>query len=60
LGKLQLASPRELLGLKTGETKTALDFKWADNLQVPGDMMDFYLSGNVAPTERFNYRFIGE
>jgi hypothetical protein len=58
--ELQLAIPRELLGLKTGETKTAIDFKWADNLQAPGDVLDFYLSGNVAPAERFNYRFIGE
>lgn len=58
--ELQLAISRESLGLKKGETKAALDFKWTDNLQHPGDVMDFYLSGNVAPASRFNYRFTGD
>ena len=57
--ELQLAIPRVALGLKSGETRTALDFKWADNLQRPGDIMDFYVSGSVAPAGRFNYRFFG-
>jgi hypothetical protein len=34
-----------------------LDFKWVDNLQRPGDIMDFYASGDVAPPGRFNYRY---
>ena len=55
--ELQLAIPRQALGLQTGETKTTIDFKWADNLQQPGDVMDFYLSGDVAPEGRFNYRY---
>lgn len=58
--ELQLAIPRSALRLKTGGTKTAIDFKWADNLQTPGDVMDFYVSGDVAPAGRFNYRFVGE
>ena len=49
--------PRPALGLQTGETRTAIDFKWADNLLQPGDMMDCYLSGDVAPEGRFNYRY---
>jgi len=57
--ELQLAIPRAALGLKPGETKTAIDFKWADNLQHPGDVMDFYVSGSVAPAGRFNFRFVG-
>jgi hypothetical protein len=57
--ELQLAIPRAALGLKNGETKTAFDFKWADNLQQPGDVMDFYVSGAVAPAGRFNFRFDG-
>jgi hypothetical protein len=56
--QLQFAVPRRALGLKSGETKTAIDFKWADNLQHPGDVMDFYVSGDVAPGERFNYRYV--
>ncbi len=55
--ELQLAIPRAALGWRTGETRMAIDFKWADNLQAPGDVMDFYLSGNVAPPGRFNFRF---
>ena len=58
--ELQLAVPRAALGLKTGETKTAIDFKWTDNLQQPGAVMDFYVSGDVAPEGRFNYRFTAE
>ena len=57
--EMQLAIPRAALGLKPGNAKIALDFKWADNLQHPGDVMDFYVSGNVSPAGRFNYRFIG-
>ena len=56
--ELQLAIPREPLGFGRGEPR--FDFKWADNLQKPGDIMDFYLSGDVAPEGRFNYRFLTE
>lgn len=55
---LQLAIPRKLLGLARGPV--AIDFKWADNLQKPGDIMDFYLSGEVTPPGRFNYRYTGQ
>ena len=58
--ELQLAIPRTALGLPRARTQVALDFKWADNLQRPGDIMDFYLSGDVAPEGRFNYRYSGE
>jgi hypothetical protein len=51
--ELQLAVPRATIGI-------AFDFKWADNLQRAGDGMDFYLSGDVAPEGRFNYRFAAE
>ena len=55
--QLQLAVPRAALGLSDGNTGTDIDFKWADNLQHPGEVMDFYLSGDVAPAGRFNYRY---
>ena len=38
----------------------SFDFKWADNLQRPGDVMDFYLSGDAAPAGRFFYRYVAE
>ena len=56
--ELMLAVPRAALGLADGET-VALDFKWWDNPQKPGDIMDTYLSGDVAPDGRFNYRYLG-
>ncbi len=58
--ELHLAISREALGLPPGSTRVALDFKWADNLQRPGDIMDFYTSGDVAPEGRFNYRYCGD
>jgi hypothetical protein len=54
--ELHLALPRAaLVGTENGPL--SFDFKWADNLQRPGDVQDFYLSGDVAPEGRFNYRF---
>ncbi len=58
--ELQLALPRVALDLARHGLKTAFDFKWADNLQRPGEVMDFYLSGDVAPEGRFNYRYSSE
>jgi hypothetical protein len=55
--QLQLAIPRKALGLKNGHGAVKLDFKWADNLQHPGEIMDFYLDGTVAPEGRFNFRY---
>ncbi|MEN6452037.1 MAG: hypothetical protein ABFC96_16225 [Thermoguttaceae bacterium] len=54
--ELHLAIPRAALGLPTGPRMT-LDFKWADNLQHPGEAMDFHLSGDTAPDGRFWYRY---
>jgi hypothetical protein len=58
--ELHLQIPRSALGLSSGETRLTLDFKWADSLQKPGDIMDFYLSGDVAPEGRFRFRYIGD
>jgi hypothetical protein len=55
--QLHLAIPRAALGLESPGQSLHLDFKWADNLQHPGDIMDFYLSGDVAPEGRFKYRY---
>jgi hypothetical protein len=54
--ELLLAVPRQALGLPPGDT-VQLDFKWWDSARKPGDIMDVYLSGDVAPEGRFNYRF---
>ena len=54
--ELMFAIPRAALGLPAGDAVT-LDFKWWDNPQKPGDIMDVYLSGDAAPDGRFNYRY---
>ena len=58
--QLQLTLPRAALGLPEGTTRLNLDFKWVDNARQPGDIMDFYVSGDAAPEGRFNYRFTGD
>jgi len=54
---LWLEVPRRAIGLAAGEAALEIDFKWADNLQKPGDAMDLYLSGDVAPEGRFAFRY---
>jgi hypothetical protein len=54
--ELHLAIPRSLLHLPDASAMS-IDFKWADNLKLPGDIMDFYLSGDVAPEGRFMFRY---
>ena len=48
--QLKLIVPKTLLGL--GES-FELQFKWSDNMQNDGDVMDFYLYGDTAPLGRF-------
>lgn len=55
--ELQLAIPRTALGLQSDPNDMKIDFKWADDLQHPGDIMDFYVDGEVAPEGRFNFRY---
>lgn len=50
--RLMLRIPRSLLGLQ-GELD--FEFKWCDNMQDEGNIMDFYVNGDVAPGGRFNY-----
>ena len=57
--KLHLAIPREALGLPK-DKKIDLRFKWADNMQHDGDIMDFTLYGDAAPPGRFMYRYYEE
>ena len=58
--QLHLAVPRAALQLAHHGTAVSIDFKWADNIQKPGDVMDFYTSGDVAPAGRFFFRYRAE
>ena len=53
--RLVITVPRAALGLES-DTFT-LAFKWSDNAQADGDVMDFYSSGDTAPGGRFKYVF---
>ena len=50
--RLSVAIPRALLDIGGS---VDLEFKWNDNMQREGDIMDFYVSGDTAPPGRFNY-----
>lgn len=51
--QMEISIPRSTLSLK--EKKLDFEFKWADNIQKAGEIMDFYLSGDVAPAGRYNF-----
>ena len=50
---LQIAVPRSMLGM-TGQ-KIDFNFKWSDNMQEDGNILDFYSNGDVAPGGRFMF-----
>lgn len=51
--QMEIKIPRAILSLK--DHKLNFEFKWADNIQKAGEIMDFYISGDVAPAGRFNF-----
>ncbi len=53
---MELRVPRSLLGLPSN-SPLDFEFKWTDNALGSGDILDFYLHGDVAPGGRFNYRY---
>jgi hypothetical protein len=52
---LVVAIPKAALDI-TGNAFT-IDFKWYDNMQHEGDIMDVYNYGDAAPGGRFNFRY---
>ncbi len=52
---MQLEISRSLLGLNDKEF--SFNFKWSDNMQSDGDILDFYINGDVAPGGRFMFSF---
>ncbi|MGY4384862.1 hypothetical protein ACVWYN_001896 [Pedobacter sp. UYP24] len=51
--KMEIKIPKSLLKLKG----KSFQFKWSDNMQKEGDVMDFLVNGDVAPLGRFNFEF---
>ncbi len=52
---LELRINRSLFNSANGELN--FEFKWHDNMQTQGEVMDFYLSGDAAPAGRFNFLY---
>jgi hypothetical protein len=49
-----LKIPYSVLG-QSADDQLDFEFKWSDNMQEAGNIMDFYVNGDVAPGGRFNY-----
>ncbi|SEJ31605.1 hypothetical protein SAMN05216327_108230 [Dyadobacter sp. SG02] len=52
--RLEIKVPKAMLNI-TGEPD--FEFKWSDNMQHEGDVMDFWLNGDTAPMGRGNYHY---
>lgn len=53
--QMHIAIPKAMLGISGDQF--VVEFKWIDNCQSPGDIMDVYINGDTAPSSRFRYRF---
>lgn len=51
--QLALKIPRSVL--KQVGREIDIEFKWNDNMQEPGNIMDFYVNGDTAPGGRLNF-----
>ena len=51
--KLELEIKRSVLNLAGKDID--IEFKWNDNMQENGNIMDFYVNGDTAPGGRFNF-----
>lgn len=51
--RLEISINRDVLGIKKKQLN--FEFKWNDNMQENGNIMDFYVNGDTAPGGRFNF-----
>ncbi|HDP35454.1 MAG TPA: hypothetical protein ENN29_10140 [Candidatus Hydrogenedentes bacterium] len=56
--RMHIAVPRSVLGIP--ESGFTLEFKWIDNTQEPGNIMDVFINGDAAPAGRLRYRYEGK
>jgi hypothetical protein len=56
--EIELAIPKTVLNIESAPNLN-FEFKWADNMQNEGDIDDFLLYGDIAPSARFNYLYKG-
>ena len=51
--KLEIEIAKQLLNIAGNDID--MEFKWNDNMQETGNIMDFYVNGDTAPGGRFNF-----
>ncbi len=51
---MEIKIPKSALGMSG---KLDFEFKWSDNMQEEGNILDFYVNGDVAPGGRFNFLY---
>ncbi len=56
--KLEFGIRKSVLSLPGG--KVDIEFKWNDNMQETGDIMDFYVNGDTAPGGRMNFVYTAD
>ena len=53
--QMHFVIPKSMLGIE--DSNFELEFKWIDNCQEPGNILDGYTNGDTAPEGRFRYRY---
>ena len=53
--EMHIAIPKSRLAIESEEF--VIEFKWVDNAQEPGSILDAYINGDSAPGGRFRYRY---
>ena len=53
--QMMIRVPRAMMGLT--DSLIDIEFKWIDNMQNQGDIIDVYNNGDTAPIGRFAYRY---
>ena len=56
--KLEIEIAKQLLNIAGNDID--MEFKWNDNMQETGNIMDFYVNGDTAPGGRFNFVYSTE
>lgn len=52
---MMVCIPKTMLGIPADQMDFSFGFKWTDNTLEDGDIMQWYLNGDVAPVGRFNF-----
>ncbi|MDD3039161.1 hypothetical protein [Bacteroides sp.] len=56
--ELEISIEKNLIDLKASSID--IEFKWCDNMQDEGNIMDFYVNGDTAPGGRFNFIYTSD